>query len=136
MMPVQVAEFRRGWFVRSLAPIVIRLSGFDVHHWSIEIEGSMIATLTVRGDTTGNRNHEIDLSIDPAHEEALAGSLLDLGLTTLCRYPQANILVETRAGSEALLSALQERAFSVMSTWHWLGLHLGQAEHPERTEGG
>jgi len=135
MMPVTEARFRRSRFVRGLAPLVIRVSGISVHHWSIESEGGPVATLTVRGDTTGNRNHEIDLSIDPAHEEALAGPLLDLGLTTLCRYPQANTLVETRAGREALLSALQERAFSVMSTWHWLGLNLAQAKHPQRSEG-
>jgi len=135
MMPVQAAEFRRGWFVRSLAPIVIRLSGFDVHHWAIESEGQLVATLAVRGDKTANRNHEIDLSIAPAHEEALAGPLLDLGLVALSRYPSASTLVETRAVNEALLSALRERCFSVMSTWHWLGRHLSQTARPHRMEG-
>ena len=122
--PIAASRFRKSRFVRLLAPLAIRMAAMSMHHWAVEHQEGLVATLAVRGDVTGNRNHEIDLVIDPEHEEALAGSLLDLGLSALVSQPHASTLVETRSTNEHVLAELAQREFSVMSTWHWLGREI------------
>ena len=136
MIPIVASRFRKSRFVRLLAPLAIRMSAISVQHWAVEHQGRLVATLAVRGDTTGNRNHEIDLVIDPEHEEALAGNLLNLGLSALVSQPHASTLVETRSTNERILAELAEHEFSVMSTWHWLGREIEPPGHAAREERG
>jgi len=134
LVPVEAATFRKSRFVRMLAPLALRISAICLHHWAIERDGCLVATLAVRGDATGNRNHEIDIVIDPEHQSALAGGLLDLGLAALASEPHANVLVETRAVNEAVLAGLRARAFDVMSTWHWLWRRFDGPTHKTQEE--
>jgi len=134
LVPVEAARFRKSRFVRMLAPLALRISAIDLHHWAVERDGRLVATLAVRGDATGNRNHEIDVVIDPEHQPALASGLLDLGLAPLASLPHANVLVETRSVNEPVLAALRERAFNVMSTWHCLGRRFGDPARKAQKE--
>ncbi|MCK4570951.1 hypothetical protein KAT84_03270 [Candidatus Bipolaricaulota bacterium] len=55
-------------------------------------------TLRTRAGLTGNRSHEIRLSIDPEWTLELAGSLLQIASDRLAQHPTMRTLVEVGGG--------------------------------------
>ena len=119
--PIRPAAFRRSRILLSLAPLLMRIGGFDVRQWGVFREGQLVASVRVRADTTGNRPHEIKLVIDRDFQDRLAGSLVDCALGALAAHPITHVLMEARESDPAILAAMRERGFEGMSTWHWLG---------------
>jgi len=123
-LPVTAHAYRRPALVRVLAPIFVRMSGRHLERWLIERSGKLVATLSIDGDPTGERTHEIALHVDPAHEAALAARLVACALDSLSRLPPLPILAETRPSNRAILDALRAHDFEAINTWHTLGLPL------------
>ena len=63
--PITENDFRRSWLIRAVGPWAMKLSGCKLSQWIVRKEGQVVATLRTREDLTGNRSHEIRLSIDP-----------------------------------------------------------------------
>lgn len=120
-------DFRRSWLIRALAPIAIKLGGFKLDQWIVRKEGELVATLRTRMDITGNRSHEIRLSIDPEWRSQLSAPLLQIACARLENAPSKGTLVEVGGEEEAILNALNAAGFEEMSVWHWLGVRVDRA---------
>ncbi|MFC2078599.1 GNAT family N-acetyltransferase [Candidatus Bipolaricaulota bacterium] len=125
--PVLETGFRRSRFIRALGPWVIKLSGVKLDQWILRVSNQLVATLRTRADMTGNRSHEIRLSIDPEWSSEFAGPLLRIALERLSQYPATATLVEVGGNEAPILEALKVAGFEEMSTWHWLGVQIPQA---------
>lgn len=125
--PVLESGFRRSWLIRALGPLVMKLAGFKHDQWILRRDGQLVATLRTRADMTGNRSHEIRLSIDPEWCSKLAVPLLEIASDRLSPYHEAATLVEVGGEEGALQEALAAAGFEDMSIWHWLGVRTTQA---------
>jgi|GEM_PF-1729526 ribosomal protein S18 acetylase RimI-like enzyme len=125
--PVGESDFRRSRLIRAVAPWAMKLSGFTLDQWGVRREGKLVATLRVRVDLTGNRSHEIRMSLDPEWQAQLAVPLLRIACRRLDPFPAKGTLIEVGDHEIALLSALEDAGFEDMSVWHWLGVRVDQA---------
>jgi len=125
--PVSESDFRRSRVIRAFGPWVMKLSGFKLDQWIVRREGTLVATLMIRADLTGNRSHEIRLSVDPEWQSQLALPLLQLACQRLARIPAKGTLIEVGEHEVALLNALEDAGFEDMSVWHWLGVSVDRA---------
>ena len=125
--PIAENDFRRSRLIRAVGPWVMKLSGCKLEQWILRKEEQLVATLRTRADLTGNRSHEIRLSIDPEWSLELAGPLLQIASERLAQHSAMGTLVEVGGGEVAVLEALEEAGFEDMSIWHWLGVRTTQA---------
>ena len=122
--PVSESDFRRSRIIRALAPWAMKLSGFKLDQWIVRREGKLVATLRTRADLTGNRSHEIRLSLAPKWQSQLAAPLLQLACQRLARIPAKGTLSEVSEHESDLFDALEDAGFEDMSVWHWLGVSI------------
>jgi len=125
--PVGESDFRKSRLIRVLGPWVMKLSGFKLDQWIVRREGKLVGTLMIRADHTGNRSHEIRLSLDPEWQSQLAVPLLQLACQRLVRIPAKGTLIEVGDHEAALLNALEDAGFEDMSVWDWLGVKVDRA---------
>ena len=105
----------------------MKLGGFKLDQWMVRSEGELVATLRTCADLTGNRSHEIRLSIDPRWRAQLSAPLLRIACHRLEGVPSKGTLVEVEGEDSDLLGALEAAGFEDMSVWHWLGVSVDQA---------
>jgi len=124
---VSESDFRRSWLIRALGPLAMKLGGVKLDQWIVRKEGQLVATLRTRADLTGNRSHEIRVSIDPKWRSQLAAPLLQIASNQVAQIPAKGTLVEVGGEEDAMLSALEAAGFEDMSVWHWLGTRVDRA---------
>ena len=134
---VSESDFRRSWLIRALGPLAMKLGGVKLDQWIVRKEGQLVATLRTRADLTGNRSHEIRVSIDPKWRSQLAVPLLQIASKRITQIPSKGTLVEVGGEEDAMLSALETAGFEDMSVWHWLGVKVdcAMAELEEERSG-
>ncbi|MBU1049536.1 GNAT family N-acetyltransferase [Candidatus Bipolaricaulota bacterium] len=125
--PVAESDFRRSWLIRVLGPWAMKLGGCRFSQWIVRKEGRLVATLRTRADLTGNRSHEIRLSIDPDWRSELADPLVQMACDYLEKFASKGTLIEVGGQETALLNALTDKGFEDISVWHWLGVSVDQA---------
>lgn len=126
-LPISQSQFRPPRFITHVAPLLSRLSGRRIEHTLVECRDTLVATLRIETDTTGERTHEFSLCIDPEHEESLAAPLMDKALRSLLNAARLPILTETRLTNRRTLQELEDRGFERVITWHELGLRFPRA---------
>ncbi|MCK5828613.1 GNAT family N-acetyltransferase [Candidatus Bipolaricaulota bacterium] len=132
--PVGESNFRKPRLIRAVGPWVMKLAGFKLDQWIVRREGKLVGTLMIRADHTGNRSHEIRLSLDPEWQSQLAVPLLQLACQHLVRIPAKGTLIEVGNHEAALLNALEDAGFEDMSVWDWLGVKVDRAMAEWETE--
>lgn len=131
-LPVSEAEHRVSALQRLLVPLFMRLQRIDPHRWAAEQDGRLMGFVILFARRVANITHDLRLTIDPAHRDALAEPLLSLALETLQPYPRQNTLITVRTAYADLLALLKRYGFVEIDTTHRLGAKLA-AQNPDLT---
>ncbi len=120
-MPINQAEYRISPIERITTPLALRMQGLDVHRWGVIKDGDLVAYLSLAANRKLNSPHDLEFSIDPAHQATLAEPLLALALETLSTYPQRMIRIEVRSANTDMLALLHGYGFEDIEVNHRLG---------------
>ena len=119
--PIEERAFRPTWGQRVQAWLNALFLGQQTVRWGVEREGTLVAAVSVLGQSSGAR---LDLAVRPGARGPLEAPLADYGLAALSDWTPYAVAATVSAEHGEALRALQGRNFSTVRSLDQLVLEV------------